>query len=279
MSSKPKTPIEMVKSFYVDQASPLMSDNYQVINSEQISDVLKNRGWELTKIKSANSKSELKQLFGKHVMIFENHDIKNIKDYGGLKPQILITNSHDGSTSLRLNYGLFRLICTNGLVVGNSYYKENLRHTSNVVSDLDNRIIQMVEGLDGVWHSIEDWSSKTYRSSAKNKFALETAKLVLSTNDVYNALAKDGEDMDALVKTSFDVNALLRVNREADDRLNVWSLYNTVQENVMKRNYSHSFNFDGKMKTARSNENWENTMAAHDFNLKLWDLANNYLAN
>jgi len=46
-----------------------------------------------------------------------------------VNPEIIINNSYDGSTEVSAMGGAFRLLCSNGLVIGYSIGKEGSRHT------------------------------------------------------------------------------------------------------------------------------------------------------
>lgn len=48
-------------------------------------------------------------------------------------PEIILLNSHDGSSSYQMLPGLFRAICTNGLVYGQSFGEIRVPHKGNVV--------------------------------------------------------------------------------------------------------------------------------------------------
>ena len=51
-----------------------------------------------------------------------------IEGLGGLIPQISVVNSTDKSTALKLIGGVFRLVCSNGLVAGDVFDSERIIH-------------------------------------------------------------------------------------------------------------------------------------------------------
>jgi len=53
-----------------------------------------------------------------------------------LNPEIIITNSYDGSAEVSAIAGAFRLVCTNGMVIGHKIGQSGIRH--NVWNDIDN---------------------------------------------------------------------------------------------------------------------------------------------
>lgn len=48
-------------------------------------------------------------------------------------PEIILLNSHDGSSSFQMLPGLFRFVCQNGLVCGETFGEVRVPHKGNVV--------------------------------------------------------------------------------------------------------------------------------------------------
>ena len=46
-----------------------------------------------------------------------------------LNPEIIIKNSYDGTCEVNALAGAFRLICTNGMIIGHIFGKSGIRHT------------------------------------------------------------------------------------------------------------------------------------------------------
>ncbi|HAL5987269.1 TPA: DUF945 domain-containing protein, partial [Escherichia coli] len=67
-------------------------------------------------------------------------------------PEIILLNSHDGSSSYQMLPGYFRAICTNGLVCGQSLGEVRVPHRGNVVD----RVIEGAYEVVGVFDLIEE---------------------------------------------------------------------------------------------------------------------------
>ena len=70
----------------------------------------------------------------------------------GHVPEIILLNSHDGSSSYQMLPGYFRAICTNGLVCGQSLGEVRVPHRGNVVD----RVIEGAYEVVGVFDRIEE---------------------------------------------------------------------------------------------------------------------------
>jgi hypothetical protein len=66
-----------------------------------------------------------------------------------VNPEIIIQNSYDGSAEVSAIAGAFRLLCTNGMIIGHTLRKESFRHTiwtdKSKVSEIINSVVQKTE--------------------------------------------------------------------------------------------------------------------------------------
>ncbi len=67
-------------------------------------------------------------------------------------PEIILLNSHDGSSSYQMLPGLFRGVCTNGLVCGQSFGEVRVSHKGNVVE----KVIEGAYEVLGVFDRVEE---------------------------------------------------------------------------------------------------------------------------
>ena len=67
-------------------------------------------------------------------------------------PEIILLNSHDGSSSYQMLPGLFRGVCTNGLVCGQSFGEVRVPHKGNVVE----KVIEGAYEVLGVFDRVEE---------------------------------------------------------------------------------------------------------------------------
>ncbi len=99
--------------------SSKVSSKYVHVPTIDLIDDMATMGWNVVDVKQRKvRKGEGGGSFGKHMVVFRNDDVV-IKSEDGevVYPQILLSNSHDGLSSFQFRAGLFRLICSNGLVI------------------------------------------------------------------------------------------------------------------------------------------------------------------
>ena len=132
-------------------------------------------------------------------------------------PEIILLNSHDGSSSYQMLPGYFRAICTNGLVCGQSLGEVRVPHRGNVVD----RVIEGAYEVVGVFDRIEEkrdaMQSLVLPPPARQ--ALAQAALTYRYGDEHQPV------------TTADI---LTPRRREDYGKDLWSTYQTIQENMLK---------------------------------------------
>lgn len=232
--------------------SPTVSDRYQFISSQSIIERFSREGW---KVESATVAAPRKRdpLFAKHLIDFRHPDFKPIN---GAVPRILLVNSHDGSSSAQVLAGVFKFVCSNGLVVGTTVAKESIRHTGDAAADLIHRMQQLARNTSEVYATMDRWSQKQLTRAQRFEFARFAAQLRWG---------------DAQRFTPEDV---LAVRRAEDDRGDLWSTFNAVQENTV-RGGIEGLSRSGRAATARPLSDITRTVG---YNAQLWQLADEVAA-
>ena len=104
-----------------------MTDNYKLVTNKDIMEkaepVLKEQGAILSDVHMFGNGARVryKYRFPDTKVEVEKNDFVN--------PEIIINNSYDGTSEVSAMGGAFRLVCSNGLVIGYSIGKEGSRHT------------------------------------------------------------------------------------------------------------------------------------------------------
>jgi hypothetical protein len=201
-----------------------VSERYVPINTEMVVNSFEAAGYQINKVKSSSVRDPLKDGYQKH-LIRMSHPDTSLK-IEGLTPEIILKNSFDGSSSFRLNIGVYRLICSNGLEVGTTFTSERVRH---VGKDVLFQVLQAAEriklGLPQLANEIE--VMRGYQMSQYE--ALELANMLGE-----NVLLKGKSNV---ISTNF--NKLLYARRPGDKPHDAFTVMNVIQENALKGFYSY----------------------------------------
>ncbi|MEW7314024.1 DUF932 domain-containing protein [Buttiauxella gaviniae] len=136
---------------------------------------------------------------------------------GNQVPEIILLNSHDGTSSYQMLPGLFRQVCQNGLICGETFGEVRVPHKGDVVS----QVIEGVYEVLGIFDRVEE-----------KRDAMQSLMLPPPTRQ---ALAKAaityrfGEDYQPVTEAQ-----VLTPRRYEDYSDDLWTTYQRIQENLIK---------------------------------------------
>jgi hypothetical protein len=233
--------------FTTEKASHL-SDKYVQTPTSRVVEDLMNLGWVVTKVQEVKSRKY--KGFQKHLVVFRNPDIM-IKGENGDDsfPQILLTNSHDGKAAFNFRVGIFRLVCSNGLVISDADFNNvSIRHTNYTFESLQTKINEIIAKLPGLVNKINVFKAKTLTEVEMNDFAAKASQL--------------------RTKKTVNIMDVLSATRTEDQGNDLWVVFNRVQEKILGGSYT-----SGGRK-ARSVKNFQKDI---QLNEQLFELAESYL--
>ena len=244
--------IEQIKAiapsvFTTEKASHL-TDKYIQTPTIRVVEDLMNLGWEVTKVQEVKSRKY--KGFQKHLLVFRNPSI-TIKGENGDDsfPEILLTNSHDGKAAFNFRVGIFRLVCSNGLVISDADFGVvSIRHMNYTFGSLQVKINEMISKLPGLVQKINLFKSKTLTDAQMSDFATKAAAL--------------------RTKKTVNIMSVLEPTRTEDQGNDLWVVFNRVQEKILGGSYT-----SGGRK-ARSVKNFQKDI---QLNEQLFELAESYL--
>jgi hypothetical protein len=200
-------------SVMADAAHESRGERYSFIPTIQVIDGLRAEGFEPYEIRQTKVRDAGKREHTKHMVRMRHASQISTKDE---VPEVILLNSHDGSSSYQIMSGVFRFVCSNGLIAGDMFNNLRVRHTGNVVGDVIEGATRILEDAKQIGYRIEDYKGIQLSQDEQRAFAM--AALQLRWGD------------DAPVTT----NRLLSVHRYADMGADLWTTFNRVQENMMK---------------------------------------------
>jgi len=235
-------------SVFTEAKASHLTDKYIQTPTSRVVEDLMNLGWQVTKAQEVKSRKY--KGFQKHVIVFRHPDIM-IKGANGddAFPQILLTNSHDGKAAFNFRVGIFRLVCSNGLVVSDADFNNvSIRHINYTFETLQSKIQEVIAKLPGLVQKINLFKSTQLSEDQMMEFATKAATL--------------------RTKQKVNIMDLLNADRVEDQGSDLWVVFNRVQEKLLGGSYKA-----GKRK-ARSVKNFQKDI---QINEQLFELAESYL--
>jgi hypothetical protein len=206
--------IRIAPSVFAEHAHESMSEKYAYIPTMSLVQGLREEGFLPVRVDQAGSRKKDHAGFGKHMLRFRREDQLESRE----AREVVLINSHDGSSGFQLMAGVYRLVCSNGLIAYQQDCHIKLRHTGNAKAEVIEGAYKIINGFDAVTQSIE--TMKAITLSDTQKLAFGKAALALKYDDPDNC--------------GFSPAQIIRPRRFADERSDLWTVFNAVQENVIK---------------------------------------------
>jgi hypothetical protein len=242
----------LAPSIFAEQAAHDRSEKYTFIPTIQVVEALRSEGFYPVAAAESKARKEEKHGYTKHVIRFRQHD--GFTTVGETKPEIVLLNSHDGTSSYQLSAGLFRLVCSNGLIVADGAALETIkcRHSGNVVDNVIEGTYKIIEEMPNVLQSVEEMKALIVPEKIQTAFARHAA-----------GLRWDAETM------PIDPDRLNRANRREDLASDLFTTMNRVQENIIRGGIRGRNANGGRLTTRAVNSVTENVR----LNKAVWAMA------
>jgi len=233
-------------SVFASEPSSEVSKHYTHIPTERVIDDMELLGWKPIEAKEVKARKKSTLGFQKHLLVFRSEDVViNGEDGDTVFPQILMTNSHDGKNSFQFQAGLYRLICSNGLVIADAQFEDvKMRHMGYSFEDLQDLIKDMVERLPLTVDSMNRMKEKELTEQQILTFAREAITTRFSEKEMN--------------RIEIDYDALLTPVRREDEGKDLWSVFNVVQEKIVTGDFD--YRAGGKARKAREIKNFKQDM-------------------
>ncbi len=183
----------------------------------------------------SRSRVEGKENFTKHMIRFRrDHDLRAVQALTTRTdhivnrsqplaefPEIVLVNSHDGSSSYQLFGGFFRLVCRNGLIVSTETIAETrIHHKGNILESV----------VEGAHDLLTRLPVAQERIGAMKSLTLSPAEA--------RVLAEGAIDLrfepEAGAKAPVTPDQVLKPQREEDTASDLWTIFNRIQERIVK---------------------------------------------
>ena len=205
-------------------------------------------------------------IFSKHMVTFQNPDIKITgKDGDDSFPRIIMTNSHDGLQAFKFSVGIFRLVCSNGLVVADEKFSDfKIRHKGYTFAELRNVVAKAVKDLPSKVEVLNKMRTKILTKDQKEKLALDAMLIRAGITP----------DTDKAKKFEYDketIEDIIDPKRNEDKGDDLWKVFNVIQEKITQGEFHAALKgAETKVRKVRKIKSFEKNL---EVNKKLFKLA------
>ena len=258
-----------------------LSKHYSFVPTINVVNDLRALGYECVDATQVKARKKSTNGYQKHMLTFEHPDhkvdqVKEVELADGTTetqisppeeyPQLLLTNSHDGGNAFTLSAGIFRMICSNGLVIKTEDYgTARLVHKGYSFEAVQELVKDFEETMSNVISKITAMKQVQLTKDQQIEFAKQAA-LLRFTAKSYN------EDN---ISDVVDIDGLLNVDRKEDAGNGLYEVFNRVQESLVQGKYQYASSgkvkdADTKTRKARPIKNFKQSISV---NQKLSELA------
>lgn len=251
-STTPLTDVQIqavVPSIYANNAHESRSDRYAYIPTIEILDALRKEGFQPFMATQARVRDHSRHGFAKHLIRLRH--ASQIESEGDVN-EIILLNSHDGSSSYQMLAGCFRFVCQNGMICGEEYNDIRVQHRGRVVDNV----------IEGAYEVLENFDRVT-----ESKRAMMAIHLSLAEQKAFAKAALPLRFTDAEPKPTEE--AVIQRRRSADAGNDLWRTFNVVHENLLKGGLPR-ITRQGKMNRTRAINGIDGNVR---LNKALWTLA------
>lgn len=195
------------------------SARYTYIPTLDVLAGLQREGFEPFEVRQGGSSDAEKRAFTKHMIRLRQRGAVTV---GDSHREVILINAHDGTSSYQLMSGLFRLVCSNGLVVADGEAQGvRVPHKGDIVG-------QVIEGA----YRVIDEGRDLDRTIAD----LRTVELSAEEGE---AFAETAASLRWQEGAPVEPRQLLAPRRSDDHGADLWRTMNRVQENLIRGGVSY----------------------------------------
>lgn len=202
-------------SIFADNKHGSRSDRYTYIPTGDIVRGLRKQGFSPFMVCQTRVRDEGKREHAKHMLRLRHASQIDAAEAN----EIVLLNSHDGTSSYQMLAGVFRFVCANGMVSGDTISDIRVRHSGDILNNVIEGAFKVMEGFERVDGQRDGMKALSLNEGEQGAFA--SAAL---------ALRYDTE----LAPSPITEAQLLYPRRQEDDKGDLWTTFNRVQENFMR---------------------------------------------
>lgn len=208
-----------------------LTERYQSLNTSSLIPVLADYGYFPVQAAQKRAAKGQTSVHKAHMIAFAKPADEGT---GDVRSEIIMYNSHDGSSAVKLFAGAYRFICSNGIVAGEGLSR-SIYHTKKSLSDFEAMLDGIIDTLPYVMQRFE--AARRIELDASQRYEL-AKQAVMKRWQQFDSSIVDAEGRP--IKGSYAVDETIRgalgLQRVEDHLTDAFTVWNRIQENVLRGN-------------------------------------------
>jgi len=254
MSNFPLTNEELklqAPALFTEEPHYDVSDKYHFIPTIDVIEEIRANNWYPVSVSEANVRDDDKQGYQQHLVRFRHfEDLLNPAENA---VELLLFNSHDRTKSFSISAGIYRFVCSNGLVIADSVFETyKIKHLGERENDVVHAVASITAIKPKLMKKVQTLEAIELSEVEKESFARSSIPLRFDRH------------------LQIEHTDLLVPHRDEDTQDDLYTVMNVIQENLLRGNISGTNKVTGRNFTSR-----EITSISKDVevNQGLWDIA------
>lgn len=241
-----------VPSIFAREAHDSRSERYVYVPTIEIVEGLRREGWFPFFAVQAVPRDDERMGHAKHMLRLRRDDGIGKQEAA----EVIIVNSHDGTSAYQMFAGVLRFVCTNSVIAGERFEEVRVPHKGGIQDQIIEGVYTVAEDFPRLIDATE--GMKDTRLSSDEQRVLAEASLV----------ARYGED-----ESPVRPDQIIAPRRREDVGQSLWQTFNVIQENLIRGGV------DGRRQTSDGRIRRSRTRAINGIdqnvglNRALWTLA------
>jgi hypothetical protein len=258
---------ERAPSVFGKHKATRMSDTYTFVPTFQVMETLDKIG--LVPVDATQRKSADDPTVARHMVRFafrkdlEERAKKGKMEVNDLIEELVWENAHNGRSAAKMHYGLFRLICSNGLIVADNAVRMVKRHIGDVnaiLAEVDRTLEQGTHAL----RYVREMRAVKLTDPQRATFAAKALEL---------RYMEEHRGQKPTMKTTITPDQLLVPRRTEDKTADLWTTFNVIQENLIQGGLTGKSALGRATHTRQLND----VRKLVSVNTGLWELARGFI--
>ncbi len=212
-----------VPSVFAREAHDSRSERYVYVPTIEIVEELRREGWFPFFAVQSVPRDGSRHGHAKHMLRLRRDDGIGMPEAA----EVIIVNSHDGTSAYQMFAGMLRFVCTNSMIAGERFEEVRVPHKGGIQDRIIEGVYTVAEDFPRLIDATE--TMKDTRLSRDEQQVLAEASLV----------ARYGEE-----ESPVRPDQIIAPRRREDVGQNLWQTFNVIQENLIRGG------LDGRRQTA-----------------------------
>lgn len=231
-----------------------VSSRYTFVPTARILSGLREHDWVPVEVEEQRIRVEARRGFQKHLVRFRRAEQMETLDEWNM--ELVLVNSHDAGCAYQLHAGIFRRICSNGLVLSDGGFEAiRFRHAGLEPEEVVQASFRLLEFMPRVGELVGRFKARVLEGHESRALAEQAVLLRYPSVEL----------------APIDADTLLQARRPEDQGVDLWNTTNRLQENLIRGGVSDSRrDRRGKLRTVRALRGIDSKVSV---NKGLWGLA------